>query len=64
MRYLRIIGLKQYANTASLFQYTDMLVSSATVLPNHKTSAVSHGADLGVAMSARRRPKVKIIANH
>jgi hypothetical protein len=36
-----------------------MPVSSATVLPNCKTSAVSHGADPGVCNERKMSPKGK-----
>jgi hypothetical protein len=58
------VGLKCYADAASLFEYTDMLVSSATVLLNYKTSAVSHGTKSGFAMLMRHWLKVKMIENH
>jgi len=45
-------------------RYFDMPVSSATVLPNRKTSAVLHGTKLGFAMSAGHWPKAKIIGNY
>ena len=43
--------------------YSDILVSSATVLLNHKTLAVLCGTKLGFAMSARHQPKAKMIRN-